>query len=218
MANPKSNSFNTPLESKPTLSGFKSRKIIFLACRYVIALEIVCATSSCSVKGSLLLHLEELTDTGLELSCFHDLIRSFNVSFNLSRRIKYPSSVPNALARLPDARPCNLIMLGWHKLASMAVSCTRSSAPIVNSSISDRICGRKHFMASIDDLFSTFGAGRERVATLMDAESVDLLRVARRLRFVDDPDDPDDTESFPTRYSSAFNVLVSFMTTSNTSL
>ena len=73
-------------------------------------------------------------------------------------------------------------------------------------------------MASIDDLFSTLGAGRERVATLMDAESVDLLRVARRLRFVDDPDDPDDTESFPTRYSSAFNVLVSFMTTSNTSL
>mmetsp|Transcript_21812 Transcript_21812/g.35482 ORF Transcript_21812/g.35482 Transcript_21812/m.35482 type:complete len:253 (-) Transcript_21812:543-1301(-) len=170
-ANPKSNILSTPAESKPTLSGFRSRKTIFLECRYSIASATECATSICPRVGPRRVH------SGLS---FQSAMRSYRVSLSRSRRMKYPSFMTNASVRLPEARPCNLMMCRWSRVASMAVSWTRSSAPMVNWSMSDRIPGRRHFRAKA--LWRSPFEGGNRVAVVTEAERADLLGLAGRRR------------------------------------
>mmetsp|Transcript_9327 Transcript_9327/g.16765 ORF Transcript_9327/g.16765 Transcript_9327/m.16765 type:complete len:253 (-) Transcript_9327:180-938(-) len=172
-AKPKSNSLSTPAESNPTLSGFRSRKTIFLECRYSIASATECATLICCSVGPRWVH------SGL---CFQLATRSYRVSLSRSRRMKYPSFMTNASVRLPEARPCSLIMCRWSRVASMAVSWTRSSAPMVNWSMSDRIPGRRHFRAK--ELWRSPFEGLNRVADVTEDERDDLLGLAGRRRLV----------------------------------
>ena len=71
-----------------------------------------------------------------------------NLPLSRSIKMKYPSLSRKELSAVPLALPCNLMMCGWLRDASTAVSCTRSSTPMRNCSALLRICGRRHFIAT----------------------------------------------------------------------